>query len=1277
MSIDLRSVLMKAGGAKAPAVKAPALKEPGAPTVKAPALKEPGAKAPGATSPGVAKAPGGPPPPPAEPVTPSPKVQAPSPQSSEKIADPATQRTVTFADSVHPKPTAVLPPGPPPSILKPSSIKDTVEDTVRDPTRADTQEWDGTPALSLLRSCSVDSLSSTATTQVMQGRSKSLLSMPSSSDVVEATADSLDRDLSDAFDKVCLEDEDDEEVKAALKAAEAAERAAEEASRVAKAQKERLAQARQARELEDQTRKAAECRAMLDAVEKQKARALEEQKARELEEQKRKDAEILDRQLMAAEEQKAKELEEQRRKDAEILAQRLAEQKAKELEEQRRKDAEILVQQQKAAEEQKAKELEEQKRKDAEILAQQQKAAEEQKAKELEEQRRKDAEILAQQQKAAEEQKAKELQEQKRKDARALKLQQAQERAEMARKLQEVQEEAMKEELAKIRAEERLKESEKQAAELAPAARPRGEQQRSWSMLASASSFCDDGLEARVCKADYPRAVPDHLYLLDEPIFAPIVIDSDSADSAKAITPPGSSAATHTEIAPKSKVPKAKKASARTEKDDFELPELSDDEKKKYKNFWNRMRSKSFESVEDSNTTASEDEPAAPAATIQKHPAAEAGPAEVAAVATAAAPEAQPESVSPEMAALIEKLAISMAQAMTAQNAQRTDWTPSPPPPKAAYAPDTEIDLSEKGGAFKMQAFAKFVQAGCQGLALEAVLRFSKQQEEIQQARADEFIAMRRVSTDRNNPRVETFLYYNRERRAITTRSLDEIAVSLGANANFALQLMDQFKGNDPNSSSGDVPPTRSTLQHPDTPGLPPSVEPKKDEQPKKKAKPAKKEGADLEVQLLDGTDMKSFASAWVTACTAAEGKAITLLEALESQEKLIEMIGDAKCGMAEKRKALQSLGTDPRKDDVQTILDQAASYVIAYKKHVKVATNLINQHKKESQPKKKAKPAAQHFCLVWERLDNDPTTSKRLCIELPGRRRLKGPAKKSKFAALPPSRFQLWLCGSVDWADFWKQAASEDWGMWPVQDILFVIHLYMNHPVQSFDDVARSRAFGVTMHGDPFTTKFPFVVLKSDLMHYDRDGENISMDHIQASLVESLNLLADPNNGLGFTVHVVAGKGDWKFRKEWLKQSRFYGNACSGKDGLCQRCLASKTTWLDPLYERFNNTADLATARASAVGEIQLTKLAGWCSDMETADVLHCCWLGCGRDLNGSLCMLAARHLFPGATFDECLRALRKDMQLWCQDHGIRASTIDDLRISTHKFRSFPTFGN
>ena len=108
---------------------------------------------------------------------------------------------------------------------------------------------------------------------------------------------------------------------------------------------------------------------------------------------------------------------------------------------------------------------------------------------------------------------------------------------------------------------------------------------------------------------------------------------------------------------------------------------------------------------------------------------------------------------------------------------------------------------------------------------------------------------------------------------------------------------------------------------------------------------------------------------------------------------------------------------------------------------------------------------------------------------------------------------------------------------------------------------------------------------------------------------------------------------------------------------------LCTRDTWLD-VHERFNAPADLATARLTAVGDIALKSLPGWEPEMEVPDLLHTLWTGTGRDLIGSLCLhsIETSASYTGSTYDERLRQLRRDMQAWCMEHGIRPSTVEEL---------------
>ena len=130
--------------------------------------------------------------------------------------------------------------------------------------------------------------------------------------------------------------------------------------------------------------------------------------------------------------------------------------------------------------------------------------------------------------------------------------------------------------------------------------------------------------------------------------------------------------------------------------------------------------------------------------------------------------------------------------------------------------------------------------------------------------------------------------------------------------------------------------------------------------------------------------------------------------------------------------------------------------------------------------------------------------------------------------------------------------------------------------------------------------------VIKSDAFAYSQRGKcNRTLECLQSVLADSLNRINTAGNvaTLGYSMHVVLGKGDWKFRKEWLAQSRSY----MMKDQMCPRCFASglpgsAKPWFDPVRERFNSPADVAQALATRVGEIPLLRVVGWHPSCETA---------------------------------------------------------------------------
>ena len=110
--------------------------------------------------------------------------------------------------------------------------------------------------------------------------------------------------------------------------------------------------------------------------------------------------------------------------------------------------------------------------------------------------------------------------------------------------------------------------------------------------------------------------------------------------------------------------------------------------------------------------------------------------------------------------------------------------------------------------------------------------------------------------------------------------------------------------------------------------------------------------------------------------------------------------------------------------------------------------------------------------------------------------------------------------------------------------------------------------------------------IIKSEYFAHAAGGTvNHTLSDLQRHLVESLNLASDPSRSNGWTLHVAMGKGDWKWRKEWLMQGRSYMNA-AGKNPnsqslICPRCFAgsAERPWLDST-EAFANPEDLAAAK-------------------------------------------------------------------------------------------------
>ena len=80
-------------------------------------------------------------------------------------------------------------------------------------------------------------------------------------------------------------------------------------------------------------------------------------------------------------------------------------------------------------------------------------------------------------------------------------------------------------------------------------------------------------------------------------------------------------------------------------------------------------------------------------------------------------------------------------------------------------------------------------------------------------------------------------------------------------------------------------------------------------------------------------------------------------------------------------------------------------------------------------------------------------------------------------------------------------------------------------------------------------------------------------MEALQAAVVESLTIAANPATaGIrgDATLQYCAGKGDWKYKKDWLCEKKDYSHS-----QFCRRCNCGQNPadehWLDFLHLSFN----------------------------------------------------------------------------------------------------------
>ena len=139
------------------------------------------------------------------------------------------------------------------------------------------------------------------------------------------------------------------------------------------------------------------------------------------------------------------------------------------------------------------------------------------------------------------------------------------------------------------------------------------------------------------------------------------------------------------------------------------------------------------------------------------------------------------------------------------------------------------------------------------------------------------FVAKRRsevngTSTCRNSGQ-ETFLWFRPQERSVTTRRLEELAATIGADPSMAMALMSLTSHSVLPGASASPAPAPSPL--PGQSSSPPDPE---KPAPKKKAKKERLAGSEMELVVEEADSLETFIPAWVKSATAAQGQCAQLM---------------------------------------------------------------------------------------------------------------------------------------------------------------------------------------------------------------------------------------------------------------------------------------------------------------------------------------------------------------------------------------------------------------
>ena len=187
------------------------------------------------------------------------------------------------------------------------------------------------------------------------------------------------------------------------------------------------------------------------------------------------------------------------------------------------------------------------------------------------------------------------------------------------------------------------------------------------------------------------------------------------------------------------------------------------------------------------------------------------------------------------------------------------------------------------------------------------------------------------------------------------------------------------------------------------------------------------------------------------------------------------------------------------------------------------------------------------------------------------------------------------------------------------------------------------------------------------------KNSVNITLATLQRALAADLRRCSRsgklPDN---VTLQYVVGRGDWKYKAEWLQEKKTYANLKrKSGPGFCRRCNCTSSLrerhWLNATNLSFNEPRAVSeTLHSNIPLDLPLRRLIpGYHADMEQSDVLRNLWLGSAKDAVGSiLCDIVQYHpeLAECTSWEDGLNAVCALFHDFCFRHNLDKSAIDEM---------------